>query len=128
MSGEKMITLCGDDCAQCPRYLARTREELERVAELWYRIGWRDRILPAEEMRCAGCHSGKQCTYGLVDCTAAHGVERCGKCREFPCLKITDMLRRSEKYQERCREVCSPEEYRALELSFFKKEENLRGE
>lgn len=126
MSRREMITLCGDDCAQCPRYNARSEEELARVAELWYRVGWRDTILSAEEMRCDGCHEGKKCTYGLVDCTREHGVDRCGKCAEFPCEKISGMLERSREYQNRCLKVCSEEEYMALERSFFRKEENLR--
>ena len=28
------ITLCGDNCCKCPRYLAKTNGELEKVAEL----------------------------------------------------------------------------------------------
>lgn len=30
---EPIISVCGDDCAVCPRYLAKTDEELKRVAE-----------------------------------------------------------------------------------------------
>lgn len=38
------ITLCGDNCSNCPRYLAKTDKELEKVAVLWYKVGWRDKI------------------------------------------------------------------------------------
>lgn len=62
------ITLCGDNCLECPRYLAKTDRELEQVAELWFRVGWRDSIEPVDEMRCLGCESHLQCTYRLVDC------------------------------------------------------------
>lgn len=79
-----------------------------------------------EEIVCAGCSSHKACTYGLVDCTEKHGVEKCNQCKEFPCLKITDMLERSKKYQEKCKIVCSQDEYMALEKAFFGKENNLR--
>lgn len=120
------ITLCGDDCCSCPRYNARTREERGRVAELWYRTGMRDSIRPPEEMACAGCSSHKSCTYGLVDCTRAHGVEKCNQCAAFPCGKLRAMLEKSAKTQEKCRAVCTPEEYAALERSFFHKEENLK--
>lgn len=48
---KELITLCGDNCLECPRYLAQTEEELRQVAELWYRVGWRDSIVPAAEMR-----------------------------------------------------------------------------
>ena len=78
-----------------------------------------------EEIVCAGCSSHKACTYGLVDCTEKHGVEKCSQCKEFPCDKIMDMLDRSKRYQKKCKEVCSEEEYMALEKAFFDKENNL---
>lgn len=30
------ITFCGDNCMECPRYSARSDEELKKAAELWY--------------------------------------------------------------------------------------------
>ena len=47
-------------------------------------------------------------------------------CPRFPCEKITDLLRRSEKYEEKCKAVCTDEEYRMLKSAFFHKEENLQ--
>lgn len=79
-----------------------------------------------EEIVCTGCSSYKACTYGLVDCTEKPGVEKCNQCKEFPFNKITDMLERSEKYQEKCKTVCTEEEYIALEKAFFDKESDLR--
>lgn len=35
------------------------------------------------------------------------------------------MLERSKKYQEKCKIVCSEDEYMALEKAFFDKENNL---
>lgn len=52
---EEKITLCGDNCIACPRYNAHSKEELEQVAKLWYRVGWRDRIVSADEIACGGC-------------------------------------------------------------------------
>lgn len=121
----EMLTLCGDNCLECPRYNARTEEELRNTAELWYRIGWRDTMVSNEEIRCTGCSSHKNCTYHIVECTAAHGVDKCSKCGEFPCEKIRDMLRRSKEYRQKCRSICTDEEYSALEKAFFHKEENL---
>lgn len=123
---EEKITLCGDNCMECPRYHAHSMEELQRVAELWYRMGWRDHVVSEEEIKCDGCSSHKQCTYQLVECTKDHKVEKCNQCREFPCEKIESMLRRSGEYQERCKVVCSQAEYEMLEKAFFEKENNLR--
>ncbi len=123
---EEMITLCGDNCMECPRYHAKSEDELGAVARLWYKVGWRDRVVSNEEMRCMGCSSHKTCTYHLVECTQKHHVEKCNQCALFPCDKITDMLNRSKEYQEKCKEVCSKEEYIMLEKAFFDKENNLK--
>lgn len=123
---EERITLCGDNCIECLRYNAHTETELRKVAELWYRVGWRETVVSNEEIVCAGCSSHKACTYGLVACTEKHGVEKCNQYKEFPCEKIMEMLNRSKKYQKKCKEVCSEEEYMALEKAFFDKEDNLK--
>ena len=120
------ITLCGDDCLACPRYNAHSQEEQKKVAELWYRTGMRNSVVPPEEMACTGCSSHKECTYGLTDCTKSHGVEKCSRCGEFPCGKIESVLEKSAKIQKKCRAVCGLAEYAALEKAFFHKEENLR--
>lgn len=125
MINEK-ITLCGDNCIECPRYNAHSDEELRRVAELWHRVGWRDSVVSKEEIRCSGCSSHKECTYHLVECTREHNVEKCNQCSEFPCRKISDMLKRSREYQNKCMEVCTKEEYDCLAKAFFDKENNLR--
>lgn len=120
------ITLCGDDCLHCPRYLAKSEEELSEVAELWYKVGWRDKIVSNEEISCQGCSSHKECTYQLVECTKNHKVEKCNQCSLFPCEKIESMLKRSAEYKENCKRICSEQEYRMLETAFFNKESNLR--
>lgn len=120
------LTLCGDNCIECPRYDARTDNELKNTAELWNRVGWRDSVISNNEIRCNGCSTHKECTYHLVECTKEHCVEKCNQCNEFPCNKINDMLERTKKYQKRCKEVCSPEEYECLTKAFFNKENNLR--
>lgn len=123
---EDNITLCGDNCVECPRYNAHTEDELENVAELWHRVGWRDRIVSSQEIRCTGCSSHKQCTYHLVECTKEHNVRKCNQCVEFPCDKILSMLKKTKEYQNTCKEMCTKDEYKVLEKAFFQKEENLR--
>ena len=77
------ITLCGDNCIECPRYNPRSDEELKKVAELWYRVGWRNSIVSNEEIGCSGCSSHKQCSYHLVECIKKHNVEKCNQCNEY---------------------------------------------
>lgn len=62
----------------------------------------------------------------MVECTREHNVEKCNQCSEFPCRKISDMLKRSREYQNKCMEVCTKEEYDCLAKAFFDKENNLR--
>lgn len=100
---EEKITLCGDNCIECPRYNAHSEQELQNVAELWYRVGWRDCVVSSEEI-----------------------VDKCNQCAEFPCGKISSMLERSKEYQKRCKDVCTDAEYDMLEKAFFDKENNLR--
>lgn len=123
---EEKITLCGDNCMECPRYNAHGEEELRKAAELWYRAGWRKTIVSNEEIKCRGCSSHRQCTYRLVECIKEHNVEKCRQCMEFPCEKIVEMLKRSAESQKKCKEVCTQEEYRKLEKAFFNKENNLK--
>jgi hypothetical protein len=120
------ITLCGDNCTYCPRYNAKTEEELNGVAELWHRVGMRDEIVSADEMRCSGCTPHNVCAYGLYDCTKEHSVEKCNKCIEYPCGKIKDMLNRVKQCKETWQAKCSESEYALFEKAFFQKEENLR--
>lgn len=97
---EKKITLCGDNCIECPRYNAHSDNELSAVAELWYRIGWRTSVVSNDEIACKGCSSHKQCTYNLVECTHEHNVNKCNQYSEFPCSKTADMLKRSAEYEK----------------------------
>ena len=119
------ITLCGDNCMECPRYNAHNDEELKAVAELWYRIGWRNTIVSNDEIRCEGCSAHKRCTYHLVECIEEHHVDKCNRCDEYPCGKISDMLVQSKRYQDKCRKVCTEPEYTCLDKAFFHKEDNL---
>ena len=120
------ITLCGDNCLYCPRYIAKTDEELSAVAELWYRIGWRKEIISNEEIKCTGCSSHKYCTYQLVECVKSNEVRKCNECFEFPCNKIKNMLLCSDEYKKKCQKVCTEKEYSLLEKAFFNKEDNLK--
>lgn len=122
---KELITLCGDNCIECPRYKGKTKEELEKVAELWYNIGWMDKIVSADEIKCTGCSSHKQCTFKLVGCIKEHKISKCNQCTEYPCNKIEDMFKRSKEYKIKCKEVCSDSEYKMVERAFFHKEENM---
>lgn len=123
---EQIITPCGDNCSVCPRYTSKTDKELQKVAELWYRVGWRDKIISLNEIICTGCSSHKTCTYGLIECIYRHDVSECNQCPELPCLRINDMLQKTKQYEKRCRDVCTESEFEILRQAFFEKEVNLK--
>jgi hypothetical protein len=122
----RIIAPCGDNCGICPRYTAQSPEELQNVAELWHRVGWRDTVVHHDEMKCPGCSSHKACTYNIVDCIKIKNIQRCNQCPDFPCDKIDKMLEKSKQHEKRCKEVCSDAEFMILHAAFFEKETNLR--
>lgn len=122
---KQLIAACGNDCMQCPRHLPKSPAELEHTAELWLKIGYRDRLVSSQEIACSGCKAGNWCRYEIIDCTAQRGIKNCGECSEYPCGKIKECFRATDVFTPACREACSAEEYTALHKAFFEKEQNL---
>ena len=86
------LSYCGDDCNLCPRYIAaqsNSIEKLKEVAALWKKAGWRESIVPPEEMACNGCRTVKWCRYDDIrKCAKEKRIDNCGLCRDYPCKKI----------------------------------------
>ena len=94
-----IISVCGDCCSECPRYLAtlnNSNTELERIAQLWFRLGFRDRVVSANEIKCNGCQKKPDCSYGLTNCEHLIGKENCGECKFFPCPKFNAVFKKSD--------------------------------
>ena len=124
---DPVISVCGDDCGVCPRYLARTEEELHETAVFWHKAGWRDHVVSNEEIRCTGCGCRPTCSFMLLPCTREHGVSACRECASFACEKVWDMYVRSEEKKRQCEKACeSPEEFRMLCRAFYEKVKNMR--
>lgn len=123
---EPIISLCGDDCAVCPRYLAKTDEQLHETAVFWEKVGWRDRVVTNDEISCTGCGSKGVCAFGLLDCARQRGVSRCSECREFVCEKIKKAMENSDAKKAACKNACESEkEFELFCRSFYEKEKNL---
>jgi hypothetical protein len=125
---ETLIAVCGDICTECPRYLATKSgniEELEKVAQFWFRLGFRDHVVTTEEIKCTGCHKKPNCGYGLTSCEYLVGKANCGECERFPCPKFDEVFRKSEIGDESCKLHCSTDEYRVLKKAFFSKKKVL---
>ena len=130
----KMSTMgiCGDNCLYCPRYVATQggkAEELEKVKELWVRLGFREPGFPAQNLACQGCAPENDCAYPeLRSCVYSRGIERCGLCEAYPCGLVNAVLEKSERLCTRAALLCTTEEMEVLRKAFFSKRQNLGRE
>ena len=123
------LAYCGDDCNLCPRYIATQSdsvEKLKEVAALWKKAGWRENILPPEEMVCDGCRTVKWCRYDDIrKCANEKGIDNCGKCRNYPCEKMEKLFTQTASYAKLCKKNCLEQEYELLHKAFFSKKQKL---
>lgn len=125
-----MIALgyCGDDCNFCLRFVGTIRNnenELEKAAEIWFKLGWSDTILPAHEMRCLGCASTKGCFYGVKECCEERKINNCGCCPEYICEKLEDVFKRTRQYEEKSKLIFKNDVHEVLKKAFYRKKEYL---
>jgi hypothetical protein len=124
-----MIGACGDNCSLCPRYLATqngSAEELEKVKELWVKLGLRDPAFPAQGLVCYGCIPENECAYWeLRACAREKDVDNCGLCPGYPCGLIQSAFDKSERLHSHAIRVCMPKELAVLKEAFFSKRQNL---
>jgi len=122
------LGMCGDDCDFCPRYLATRsgdERELEKIAEIWQRAGWRTGDVQPKDMMCIGCSPQNQCIYGIVQCATERGVANCGVCAEYGCQKISETFAKTDSFAQTCRALFPAERYDQLRRAFFLKKANL---
>ena len=122
-----MIGICGDNCTHCPRYIAtrnNSTRELDKVKELWIRLGLRDSAFPVQDLICHGCRPGNKCAYQeLRSCVNTKEVENCGLCAEYPCKITKTAFEKSAKLKSHAEKVCTQEEMDTLNKAFFSKKE-----
>lgn len=123
------IGACGDNCEFCHRYratISRDSAELEKVKQLWVRIGLRDESFPAEQLACTRCHPNEQCGHKeLLACGNKNRIQNCGQCKNYPCKIVSDMFDKTERWKHDLRHKCSAEEYELLKKAFCEKKANL---
>ena len=126
---KKIIAACGNNCAVCPRYVESPYEksagEMKRTAELWMKIGYRDRLCSYEELACHGCKPENSCRYEIVKCVSGRGLNNCGECTEYPCDRTEKCFEGTDSFKPACRAACTEEEYLMIKRAFFEKKKNL---
>jgi hypothetical protein len=126
----KLVSFCGDHCSLCPRYIATQNndiQELNRLSELWYRLGFRATIESSEKMRCEGCQKHKACSYQINSCSQLTDIQNCGECSFFPCDKINIVFERTAQIAKNCTEKCTEAEYAQLHDAFLNKASTLNA-
>lgn len=122
------IAPCGNDCLACLRYIATQSNDiskLKEVAELWNRVGLRDKVVSPEEIKCYECSSVNFCRYGIQKCASEKKIDNCGRCNNYPCNLSTRSFEQTNKYAESIKKICTEEEYQQFMAAFFSKKENL---
>lgn len=125
MSNEKIISACGNDCSQCPRFSPKTDNELLNTAILWHKIGYRDHVVTNDEISCTGCKKENWCRYEIISCTSKKNIHNCGECKEYPCVKISTAFEKTKEFEPKCKDICTDEEYVVMSKAFFEKKKNL---
>jgi hypothetical protein len=130
MSNTNFISPCGNNCSTCPRYVAtqeNDKEKLQQIAELWFRIGFRETIVSADEMKCNGCSSDSNCKFKINNCTHRDNRNNCGECDFYPCDKISVAFENANFLKMSCKTKCTDNELFVLEKTFFNKQETLNA-
>jgi len=120
-----IIAACGNDCSLCPRMLPKTDAELTATAELWYKFGYRDRVVSNAEIACRGCTPDTWCRHEIVACTASRRIENCGVCDDYPCSKIVTAFENTQRLLPDCQNHCTEAEFAVMKKAFFEKQKNL---
>jgi len=109
---EKMIAVCGLDCAGCPIHKASLGdvEAAELLVGWWKGEGWLkedegvDEVL-ARGPHCLGCRGDRSAHWAancwiLTCCVDEKGLEYCYECEVFPCKRLSEWAGEREQYAE----------------------------
>ena len=93
---EKMLGMCGIDCAKCPAYEATQKDDdalREKTAAEWSKMFHAD--IKPENINCDGCTSGSK-HFGYCDscqiriCGTGKDLNTCAECSDYSCSILTE--------------------------------------
>jgi len=125
---DRKISFCGDVCTECPRYVATMSNDnnaLKRFAELWFRLGFRPKVVNTEEIKCFGCNREMACSHGINNREHLETSMNCGECDSFPCKRIKSVFDKTDSINQTCKNKCSEREYNLLCKAFLMKRQIL---
>jgi hypothetical protein len=122
------ISFCGDVCSACPRYVAtitNDKNALKNFSKLWFKLGFRPKVVDPEEIKCLGCNKDMACSNEINNCIHLKSIKNCGECDHFPCKKINAVFEKTDTTSKICKEKCTESEYKVLCTAFFMKQQIL---
>jgi len=109
---EKLISVCGLICSECPAFIATQKnddEERRKVAEMWSKDYKAD--LKPEDINCRGCiiDTDKLFNYCKVceirRCGKEKKVKNCAYCDDYTCEKLTEFFKMAPQAKTNLDEV-----------------------
>ncbi|NHI92603.1 MAG: DUF3795 domain-containing protein [Candidatus Lokiarchaeota archaeon] len=122
------IACCGDDCTCCLSYIGTKNNDmklLKKMGKILHEIGWREQILPPQNIKCNGCSFMIKCEYGIKECCEQKEIDNCGYCDKYPCAKNKLAFQKNEIDEKKCKSLLSDEDFMMFKKAFFCKKENL---
>ena len=103
-NGSKTITMCGYRCDLCKAYAPNIKKKDERIelSKAWKK--YYGLSIQPDDIYCDGCRNmnkdAKRIDMGCIvrTCVMEKGLEHCGDCEEFPCVKFGE--RRGLSYEK----------------------------
>ena len=97
----KLIAICGLNCGECDIYLAPSNPVIAKKLVKRFDGMWDD--VKAIDFHCSTCR-GKSVDYWTEECWIRDccvdnkKLESCYECKEFPCIKLIEWAKKSERY------------------------------
>jgi len=101
---DELIGVCGLICSGCDILEASNNPEIAQKIADWFKKE-RNKDVKLEDICCLGCkgdrtkHWSADC-WILQCCVDKKGLEFCSECEEFPCDKLVEWSKESERYKE----------------------------
>ncbi|UCE13789.1 MAG: DUF3795 domain-containing protein, partial [Candidatus Heimdallarchaeota archaeon] len=119
------ISLCGFNCGICPAFKPNIRSDEDRlkVDEGWKKFH-RTRGWIYKEPYCAGCFNIPDkpplwSTCYIRRCVLTNNVENCGKCADYLCPRIKNMIHATKAIAKRTEKTGTPEEYQEYAFPYL---------
>lgn len=100
----QMIAVCGLQCHKCDILEATNNPRIAQEIADWFKKE-RNEDVKVENIRCMGCkgdragHWSPDC-WILQCCVDKWGLDFCHQCDDFPCDRLTQWSKGSERYGE----------------------------